>query len=166
LNTLIGDKGDRWLFARIVPAGSVMLGSLTAIIPVIADHAFLPPFGLLMLLTWRLLSPGALPVWAPLPLGLFDDMVSGQPTGTAMLLWTVSSLGIDLIDQRMVWRDFWQDWLVASGSIGLFLMLGRLIAAPLEAHVDTALVVQLGASILLYPAAARLCAWLGVRTQR
>ena len=51
----------------------------------------------------------------PLPLGLFDDLVSGQPLGSAMLLWTLCFLAIDVLEQRLVWRDFWQDWLIAVG---------------------------------------------------
>ena len=145
---------------RFAPAGSIMLGSLLTIIPVITVIGILPPFGLLMLLGWRLLRHDSLPIWAPLPLGMFDDLLSGQPFGSAMLLWTMCFIMIDLLDQRLVWRDFWQDWTLAAGSIAFCLIAGRLLAVPINAHVDTVLLVQIMVSALLYPLIARVCAWI------
>jgi rod shape-determining protein MreD len=138
---------------------SVMLGSLMTLLPVVAVVPFLPPFGLLVLLAWRLLRGDSMRVWAPVLLGFFDDMVSGQPLGSAMLLWTVCVLAIDVLDTRLVWRDFWQDWLIASGAIGFCLIAGRLVAAPFGAHVDTALLLQIITSAALFPLVYRLCAW-------
>jgi rod shape-determining protein MreD len=152
--------------ARLLPYGTVMLGSLVTIIPVVAKLPLLPPFGLLMLLGWRLLRNDVFRIWAPLPLGFFDDLVSGQPLGSAMLLWMVTFFVIDAIEQRMVWRDSWQNWLIASGGIALCLAGGRLVATPLGAHVDSVLLVQILVSILLFPLAARLCAALDRRRDR
>ncbi len=139
---------------------SVVLGSMVTLVPVIATVPYLPPFGLMMLLAWRLLRGDSMKVWAPVPLGFVDDMLSGQPLGSAITFWTISILVIDVIDTRLVWRDFWQDWLIASGAIGFCLIAGRLVAAPFAAHVDTALLVQLALSAALFPVATRLCAWL------
>lgn len=148
-------------FQRFVPAVSVMAGSSLTLVPFVAAFPCLPPFGLLMLLGWRLTRPERVRVWTPLPLGLFDDLVSGQPLGCAMLLWTVCFFMIGLIDQRLVFRDFWQDWLVAGGAIGACVVIGRLVSAPLDAHVDTALLLQGVVTILLFPLAAWLCAMFG-----
>jgi len=139
---------------------TVVLGSLLTILPFIATFPLLPPFGLLMLLGWRLHRADTLKVWAPVPLGLFDDMVSGQPLGSAMLLWTLCFIMVDVLDTRLVWRDFWQDWLIATGAIGFCLIGGRLVAAPFTAHVDTALLFQLLVCAALFPLASRLCARL------
>jgi rod shape-determining protein MreD len=139
---------------------SVMLGSLMTLLPVVAVVPFLPPFGLMVLLGWRMVRGDSMRVWVPVLLGFFDDMVSGQPLGSAMLLWTLCVLAIDVLDTRLVWRDFWQDWLVASGAIGFCLIGGRLVAAPFGAHVDTALLFQFVASAALFPLIYRLCAWL------
>lgn len=79
------DRAERVLTRKAV--ASILAGSLVTLLPVVATVPFLPPFGLLMFLGWRLLRPGALPVWAAAPLGLFDDLVSGQPLGSAVLLW-------------------------------------------------------------------------------
>jgi rod shape-determining protein MreD len=99
-------------------------------------------------------------VWMPVPLGFFDDMLSGQPLGSAMLLWSAAVLMIDILDTRLVWRDFWQDWLIASGAVAFVLVAGRLIASPFIAHVDTALLIQILVSAALFPVIARFCAWL------
>lgn len=139
---------------------TIMLGSLVTLLPVVATFPFLPPFGLLMLLGWRLTRAEAIKAWVAVPLGLFDDMVSGQPLGSAMLLWAVCFLAIDVLDTRLVWRDFWQDWLIASGAIALCLIAGRMVAVPFSAHVDTALLMQIIVCAALFPVASRFCGWL------
>lgn len=152
--------------AWTIPVASIVAGSLITILPLIATFPVLPPLGLMTLLAWRLLRPDTVRIWSPLPLGLFDDLVSGQPLGSAILLWTVSLLVVDLLDQRLMSRDFWQDWVLASGAIGFCLIIGRLIATPLEAHVDTLLLFQVIASVLLYPFVARLVGWLDTKRGR
>lgn len=139
---------------------SVVLGSMTVLLPIVATVPFLPPFGLMMLLGWRLVRGDSMKVWMPVPLGFVDDVFSGQPLGSAMVLWTLAILMVDVLDTRLVWRDFWQDWLIASGAIGLVLIGGRLVATPFSAHVDTALLLQIVVSAALFPLIARFCAWL------
>ncbi len=151
----VDDGNDRAMTRKVV--ASILAGSLVTLLPVVATVPFLPPFGLLMFLGWRLLRPGALPVWAAAPLGLFDDLVSGQPLGSAMLLWQLCSLMLDLVDTRLVARDFWQDWLMAGGAIAFCLAAGRAFATSLSAHVDTVLLIQIIVSMALFPLATRLC---------
>jgi rod shape-determining protein MreD len=146
--------------ARALPWATVLAGSALTAWPVVAIVPLMPPFGLLVLLAWRLLAPFALRRWAAAPLGLADDLVSGQPMGSAVLLWSLCFLLIDLVEQRLVFRDFWQDWLIAGGAIGLCLFGGRFLAVPIGAHVDTALLAQFAMAALLFPAAARLVAWI------
>jgi len=157
------DEAPNGIWKRVLPAASVMLGSLATIWPFVASFPVLPPLGLLMLLGWRLARPEKFRIWAPLPLGFFDDLLSGQPLGNAMLLWTLCFFMIDLIDQRLVFRDFWQDWLIAAGSIAFCLITGRLVATPLGAHVDTVLLVQIMISVMLLPLATRFAVWLDRR---
>ncbi|MDE0880483.1 MAG: rod shape-determining protein MreD [Sphingomonas bacterium] len=146
--------------ARVIPWVTVMAGSLVTIIPVIASLPLLPPVGLIMLLTWRLLARFSLRPWAGAPLGLFDDIVSGQPIGSSMLLWSIVMIGIDLFEQRLILRDFWQDWLLFAAGIIFSVTAGRIIAIPLGAHVDTMLLAQIVMAILLFPLTARLVAWI------
>src|SRR3546814_17500225 len=77
----------------------------------------MPPVGLLLLLSWRLLRPDLWRTWIGVPLGLFDDIASGQPIGSAMCLWTVKLIGIDAVEHPMVWRSYRQDWLIATLAI-------------------------------------------------
>lgn len=152
------------LRARATPVASVMFASLVPLLlPVVADWPFLPPFGLLMLLGWRLLRPGFFLPWAPLPLGAFDDLASGQPIGSAMLLWTLAFLAIDASERALLWRDYLQDWIVAAAAIAFCLAGGYLLAllaggdAPVLSFVP-----QLLASILVFPVIARLCARIDI----
>lgn len=149
-------KEERSRTAWLAPL-TVVLGSLLTLLPFVATFPFLPPFGLLMLLGWRLTRADALKVWTPVPLGLIDDLLSGQPLGSAMMLWTLCFILIDVLDTRLVWRNFWQDWLIATGSIGFCLIATRLVAAPFSAHVDTALLLQIIVCSALFPLASRLC---------
>lgn len=146
--------------ARALPWATVMAGSLVTTVPLIATVPILPPFGLLMLLAWRLLARFALRPWAAAPLGAFDDLLSGQPLGSAVLLWSVVFLGIDLVERRLVFRDFWQDWLIAATAITFCLAGGRILALPVAAHVDGAMAAQGFAAFMLFPIAARLVAWI------
>lgn len=147
--------------ARALPWSTVIAASaVTAVAPVVASLALMPPLGLIMLLTWRLLARFALRPWAAAPLGLFDDLVSGQPLGSAVLLWSLCFIAIDMIEQRLVFRDFWQDWLIATGAIAFCLTIGRWIALPIGAYVDTVLLAQIVISVTLFPLFARLVAWI------
>ncbi len=146
--------------ARAIPWITVMAGSLVTIIPVVATVPILPPMGLLMLLAWRLLARYALRPWAAAPLGLFDDLVSGQPLGSAILLWSACFLIIEMVEQRLAFRDFWQEWLVGGTAIALCLIVGRFFAVPVGAHVDTVLLAQIVTSVLFFPLAARIVAWI------
>jgi rod shape-determining protein MreD len=146
--------------ARVLPWATVMLGSLVTIVPVAASLPLLPPFGLLMLLSWRLLAPLALRLWAPALLGFFDDLLSGQPLGSGVLLWTLSFFLVDIVDQRTMFRDFWQNWLIAAAATAMCLIGGRLLASPLGAHVDAVLLIQIVISVLIFPFTSRLVAWL------
>lgn len=150
--------------ARAVPIASTMFGSLLPLlVPVIAEAPVMPPFGLLILLAWRLLRPGFWAIWAPLPLGLFDDLASGQPLGSAMLSWTLAFLALEFSERSLLWRDYVQDWLVAAAAITGCIVAAYVFAlfaggaAPLLSVVPQTL-----AAILVFPAVARLCARLDV----
>lgn len=142
------------------PVISVLVGSSVAsILPVIAVTPAVPPFGLLMLLAWRLLRPELWPLWVAAPLGLFDDIMSGQPLGSAMCLWTAAFIGIEITNGRLLWRDYWQDWQIAAFSI-IFCVLGGFYFARLAAGGGSMLIIlpQIAWSILLFPVVVRLCA--------
>lgn len=144
-----------------VPVVTTMAGSLSVIVPMVATAPIMPPFGLLMLLSWRLIQRTLWPAWVPLLLGLFDDLVSGQPLGSAMLLWPACFLVLDLIDPRMMWRDFGLEWGLAGGLIAAVLMLSLAIANFTGgATMLLVIVPQIILSILFVPLCVLLCARL------
>jgi rod shape-determining protein MreD len=143
------------------PIITTMLGSMATLMPMIASAPLLPPFGLIMLLAWRLRHRTIWPVWIGLPLGLWDDIFSGQPLGSSMLLWTILMLGLDVIDRRMVWRDFWQDWGLAAAVIAITLLGGLGIANWTGGNTSPLTVLpQIVISIALFPLLARACAMI------
>jgi len=136
--------------------------ALPIMLPLIAAWAYLPPLGLLLFLAWRLLHPSLWPVWIGLPLGLWDDLLSGQPAGSAMGLWTLTLLAIDFVDQRTYWRGHWQDWLIAAISTAIIILTGAALAHSLESMSSLIPLVglQIVVSILLFPMMVRVAAWL------
>jgi rod shape-determining protein MreD len=149
------------LEAQLVPVISTMVGSLAVIAPNIATEPLLPPFGLMVFLGWRLLRGDIWPLWMGLPLGLWDDLFSGQPIGTAMCGWTVIMLLLDYVDRRAQFRDHRQDWMLAGMMIASYLLFALAIAwITGGATSPVALVPQILLSALLFPLITRVCAAL------
>lgn len=149
------------LLAFGVPWASILLGSLTPMWPVIAPAPILPPFAFLLLIAWRLMRPGLLPLWAGLPLGAFDDLYSGQPFGSGILLFSLAMIGIELLDMRFPWRSFWQDWIIATGLIAAYLLLAAVISGALPHETGfIALIPQFLLSIVIFPVIARIVSLL------
>lgn len=146
------------LLAMAVPWLVVMGGSLSPVWPVIASAPVLPPIGFLLLVAWEQLRPGIFPVCAGLPLGLFDDLYSGQPFGSAILLWSIAVILLDFVETRFPWRGFALNWLFAAAVIAAYLFLAQALAQPGLLAEPLAILPQLGLSILLYPLIARLVA--------
>lgn len=147
--------------ARLVPVASTLAGSATALLPIVVLSPAWPPFGLLMLLAWRLLRPELWPAWVGLPLGLADDLLTGQTLGTGMVIWTACLLAIDWVEVRLLWRDYWQEWLLATALILLAILAAWGIANWTGGAAPVRLVTpQIVASILLFPLIGRLCALL------
>jgi rod shape-determining protein MreD len=102
----LGEPASLWRM-RFVPIATVMFASaLPLMLPLVANSPVLPPLGLLFFLCWQLLRTEMWPVWIGLPLGLWDDLFSGQPIGTAVGLWTLASIAIHYSSQRIYWRGF------------------------------------------------------------
>ena len=149
------------LLANSVPWAAIMVGSVLPIFFIAAALPMVPPLGFLLLLAWRLVRPGLLPVWAGFPLGLFDDLFSGQPFGFAILTWSMVMLVIEFVETRWPWRAFWQDWFTAGILVAGYIVAGWLLsgASPTMPSL-VALVPQLVFSILLFPIFARIVARL------
>lgn len=147
------------LLARSLPWLTIMLGSLLPGWLVIASAPVMPPLGLLLFLGWRQLRPGLLPIWSGLPLGLFDDLFSGQPFGSAVLLWSAAAIVLDLVETRLPWRNFLTEWLVAIGLIVAYIVLCLALINLTGARAPLQVVVpQIVISILAYPLVGRFVA--------
>lgn len=145
------------LIALAVPWLSILIASLLPMFFIATALPLVPPMGFLMLVAWRLVRPGLLPVWAGFPLGLFDDLFSGQPLGSGMFLWSIAMIAIELLDRRIPWRSFFQDWIAATlALLGYVLATFLLSGGAPETPGLIALGPQVLLSVLLFPVAARL----------
>jgi rod shape-determining protein MreD len=155
------DREPSLLKMLAIPIASIAIASMVTTQPFLTQHPILPPFGFLMFLSWRLMRPGLLPVWSGVPFGLIDDVFSGQPFGSAGLLWSLAMLAIEVIDSRAIWRDYLQDWLIASVLIALVLLGGLWTTGLAHAAPSPSILLpQIILSILLYPLVVRICARL------
>lgn len=135
-----------------VPYASIMLGSLLPILFLADVMPLVPPFGFLFLLAWRITRPGILPLWIGVPLGAFDDLFSGQPFGSAIFLWSLTMIALEVLEARFPWRGFWQDWFTAGLAITLYILSAMVVSgAPLTFPLLFASGPQILLSILLYP---------------
>ena len=153
---------DHWpVLAYGLPWLSIMFASMVPMLPFLPQGPLVPPLGFLVLLGWRFVRPGLLPLWAGLPLGAFDDLLSGQPLGSAILLWSASLLAIEALEARFPWRGFVQDWFVASLLILGYLFFSALFAAAIPGFGFLPyLLPQLLLSALLFPIIAKIIAAL------
>lgn len=147
------------LLAVGLPYASVVLGSILTTIVVIASAPVLPPLGFLIFVAWRQLRPGLLPLWSGLPLGLLDDLYSGQPFGSAALLWSLAAILLDVVETRIPWRGFVTEWLVSTALIATYaitsLILANMASVPASAHL---VIPQIVVSVLAYPMICRIVA--------
>ncbi len=145
----------------MVPILSTLAGSAMGFVPVIATEPMVPPFGLMMLLAWRLLRPEMWPPWAALPLGFADDLISGHYLGTAMILWTIAFLVLEWVDQALVWRDGWIEWGIASIALILIIFGAWALSQPTNSLTSLFTIVpQTIGAILLFPVVLRITARL------
>ena len=144
-----------------IPTGSVMIASLLPALPMIVSDPILPPFGFLIFLSWRLIRSDVWPLWIGIPLGFWDDLMSGQPVGSAVALWTAVMLAMDGLDRRVVWRDYRIDWVIGGVALAFVLVAGALLARAGDAADILRLVgPQFAISLFLLPLAMYLVGWL------
>lgn len=147
------------LLALSLPWIVIALMSVLTTIMVIASAPVMPPLGFLAYIAWRQLRPGLLPVWAGLPLGLIDDLYSGQPFGSAVMLWSLAAIMLDVVETRLPWRNFITEWIVAAVLIALYICSSLVLANLAVAKTPILFIVpQICISILVYPLVGRAIA--------
>lgn len=147
--------------AQTIPYISIVMGSLLPFILLADVMPILPPLGFMMLIGWRIMRPGFLPLWVGVPLGAFDDLFSGQPFGSAILLWSIAMIVLELVETRFPWRGFWQDWFTAGLALVIYILAAMAVSgATITSHMFLATIPQIVLTVLLYPLFARIIAWL------
>jgi rod shape-determining protein MreD len=153
------DRDHSRLLASGLPIVTILLGSLTPILPFIASGPIVPPLGYMAFLAWRIVRPGLLPLWIGIPLGAFDDLFSGQPFGSAIMLWSATMLVVEILEARFPWRGFRQEWASASTLVAGYLAISALLSGSgLGLRVLPLVLPQALLSILLFPIVARMIA--------
>ncbi len=144
-----------------VPYASIMLASFIPAIFLASVMPIFPPLGFVMLVAWRIMRPGLLPMWVGVPLGAFDDLFSGQPFGSAILLWSFTMIALEIIESRFPWRGFWQDWIAATLAIVGYILSAIVVSGGnVTPFLVFAAVPQIIFSVLFYPVLARMIARL------
>jgi rod shape-determining protein MreD len=147
--------------ARGVPYASIMLGSFLPTLLLADLMPLVPPLGFMMLLGWRIMRPGLLPVWAGAPLGAFDDLVGGQPFGSGVLMWSLAMIALEALEARFPWRGFWQDWFTAAVVTIVYLLAAAFVAVgAITQPFLVAALPQMLTALLIYPFLARIVAGL------
>jgi rod shape-determining protein MreD len=147
------------LLAALVPWLSIMLLSLLSATTGVASAPALPPLAFMALLAWRMLRPGMLPVSVGFPLGAVEDLYSGQPFGSAILLWSCAMLAMELIDANLRWRGFLLDWAIAGVLVVIYLAASSIIAGGGRDGL-VAIIPQAVLAVLVQPLVTRLVALL------
>jgi rod shape-determining protein MreD len=146
---------------QAVPVLSTLAACLIDALPIVAQAPLVPDFAFLTLIAWRLLRPEMWQAHVALPLGLFNDLISGHPIGQSMALWTLTFIAFDLLDSRVGWRDYWIDWLFACLAILFHSFGGWWIARLMGSQAEFAVMLpQYGLSVVAYPLVARLAVGL------
>lgn len=155
------ERGPR-RYADLVPAASVVAGSLMSILPLVSNSGWWPDFGLLMLLAWRLQRADAWPAWWAAPLGFANDLIGGYPIGLSVFIWSAIMIAMDVLDRRTMWRDYWIEWAIACLFIAIAELAQWRVAAiqgaatPFRMNAGPAILV----SALCFPLAAMIAGGL------
>lgn len=156
-----GDVRMRDFRRSYVPIISTIAACLLALLPVVVSSPVVPDFAFLVLISWRLLRPEMWTATTALPLGLFNDLVAGHPLGQSMALWTLAFLIMDLIETRVLFRDYWMDWLFASLMILGYTFCDWFIGRLMGNHMPFGVLMpQLAAAVLSYPVVSRFILFL------
>jgi rod shape-determining protein MreD len=160
MNRIAGSEGEvriRDLRNRFIPLASTICAIFLSLLPIVAATPLVPDLGLLVLIAWRLLRPEIWTATTALGLGLLNDLVTGNPLGQSMLLWTSLFLIFDLIDSRLGFRDYLMDWLIAAAAIAGACAGAWYIALLLGSDIGFLVVApQIAVSILAYPIVTRI----------
>lgn len=152
-----GDVRLKTLRREYVPIVSTIIACSLVLLPIVVSSPIVPDFAFLVVIAWRLLRPEMWTAKIALPLGFYNDLVAGHPIGQSMALWTITFLAFDLLDSRVLFRDYWMDWFFASLAILFYIFGGWLVSYVMGSTAEFSVMLpQLVASILAFPVVARV----------
>jgi rod shape-determining protein MreD len=142
---------------RMVPAGTVLISTLAMALPFPLAWGVMPNLALLFVIIWASLQPRLMPAWAAFGLGLFADLLFGNPIGVWALIFPVAMVAVRLGEERVEGHSLGVDWAFVS----LLLLAGHLLCWQLMEFTGREaallpLLTQAGVTILAYPVAAVL----------
>lgn len=149
--------------AEYVPIASVVVASFLSGLPIMSQNGWFPEFGFMVLIAWRLLRANPWPVWATPLLGLVNDLVTGNPLGLSVSVWTIAIIALDFADRRTMWRDYWIEWALAALLILLNEWAQWQVAAWMGAVLPLATIIP---PVLIATASFPLFAWSVSRLDR
>ena len=143
--------------ASAIPVATVLAGSALSALPIVASAGWWPNAGFLMLVAWRLLRSDPWPMWWAAPMGFINDLLTGAPIGLSITLWTAVMLGMELVDQRSQWRDYWVEWAIATVLITIDRWADWQVAALTGAPVPfVRMLPAIAFGVLAFPLAAMI----------
>lgn len=150
------DRTSPWR-AQATPIASTMIASSLALLPIVSTSQILPNFGLIALLSWRLLRPELWTARMGLVLGFAHDLITGGPLGLAISLWTALLLMFDFVDGKLLWRDYWIEWFLAAVAIALASAAEWKVADLMDAAGPIRTILpHILISVLFFPAMLKL----------
>lgn len=102
---------------RMVPAGTVLCGSLLMAVPLPLALPVVPNLALLLVLVWASVQPRLMPVWAAFLLGLFHDVIAAVPFGLFALLFALTVIAVRTAEQQLEVRSIAIDWAMAAALV-------------------------------------------------
>ena len=156
---------DLWARAMMPAITTFLLGLLDVIptgIPAISDVS--PIFTMMAIFYWAVYRPDLVPPFVVFLLGLFQDILLGNPTGLFALV-LLGVLGVTL-SQRMafVGKPFFFAWLgfAVISALGFFVMWSLTCILTAQIVLTTDVLFQYGLTACCFPVAA----WVFVRIHR
>ncbi|WP_343347794.1 rod shape-determining protein MreD [Sphingomicrobium sp. XHP0239] len=147
--------------AEALPAVSVVVAGMLALIPAMSTTGWWPDFGLMALIAWRLQRSDPFPNWAAIPLGLFNDLITLHPLGLSVVCFTIALIVLDVMDARRIRGTFFTDWFVAILLISIAEFIQLWIAAIQGAAMPlNVIIAPIVISSLLFPVMAGIVAML------
>jgi rod shape-determining protein MreD len=145
---------------QALPLASTAFVALLSVVPLpIPEYAVLAPnFVLICAFYWIVHRPDRFPAWGAFLIGLFDDMLSGAPSGLNAFVLLLAHFTIVAQHKFFRGKAFWLIWaafaILAAGAHALTLLIGLLLAGAIPDPLAAA--AQLGLTVALYPVAAAL----------